>query len=215
VKKPSSLLTPRITTPYLAIFVVAMILLFAAQSRGLAEGSEEESEVIDREIASEEELTISKRRRKKHLREEVEEYDDEEEDSFAHRVLWYLPNRLLDVTDLVRARLRVGPGAAIDARATKFIRAGLGSYLSLYAGLPGPRQRTTPRSPIGLEAYSGVSLSVAEASFETGYEPDYSPSEVGIGFQLLILGIDVGIDPLEVGDLISGLVGIDLVGDDF
>jgi hypothetical protein len=213
VKNTPPLLTRRIITPYLALFIVATLLLFAPQSRGLAEESREESELIDHEMASEDALTHTKKREDKYLRDEEEER--EEEHSFAHRVLWYLPNRFLDVTDLVRARLRVGPGAAIDARATKFIRAGLGSYLSVYAGLPGPRQRTTPRSPIGLEAYSGVSLSVAEASFKTGYEPDYSPSEVGIGFQLLILGIDVGIDPLEVGDLVTGLVGIDLVGDDF
>ncbi len=213
MKNTPPLLTRRIITPYLALFIVATLLLFAPQSRGLAEESREESELIDHEMASEDALTHTKKREDKYLRDEEEER--EEEHSFAHRVLWYLPNRFLDVTDLVRARLRVGPGAAIDARATKFIRAGLGSYLSVYAGLPGPRQRTTPRSPIGLEAYSGVSLSVAEASFKTGYEPDYSPSEVGIGFQLLILGIDVGIDPLEVGDLVTGLVGIDLVGDDF
>lgn len=148
----------------------------------------------------------------------VKEKDDKkdiEPHSVAHRILCYLPNRLLDITDLIRARVRVGPGVAVDARATKFVRAGIGSYLSLYAGLPGPRQRPMPRSPLGFEAYSGASLSVAEASFETGYEPGYSPSEFGAGLHLGVIGLDVGVDPLEAVDLIAGIVGLDVTGDDF
>ena len=146
---------------------------------------------------------------------ENDQSKEKEEHSLAHKILCYLPNRILDVTDLVRARVRVGPGVAVDARATKFVRVGLGSYLSLYGGLPGPRQRPMPRSPIGFEAYSGASLSVAEASFKTGFEPGYSPSEVGAGVHLGIVGLDIGVDPLEAVDLLTGLVGIDIIGDDF
>ena len=146
---------------------------------------------------------------------ESEKSKEKEEHSLAHKILCYLPNRILDVTDLFRARVRVGPGVAVDARATKFVRVGLGSYLSLYVGLPGPRQRPMPRSPIGFEAYSGASLSVAEASFKTGFEPGYSPSEVGAGVHLGIVGLDIGVDPLEAVDLLTGLVGIDIIGDDF
>lgn len=146
---------------------------------------------------------------------EKEESKEKEEHSLLHKILCYLPNRILDATDLVRARVRVGPGVAVDARATKFVRVGLGSYLSLYGGLPGPRQRPMPRSPIGFEAYSGASLSVAEASFKTGFEPGYSPSEVGAGVHLGIVGLDIGVDPLEAVDLLTGLVGIDIIGDDF
>jgi hypothetical protein len=145
-----------------------------------------------------------------------EDVDDveEEEHSVLHRVLWYLPNRLLDVSDIVRARVRVGPGVAVDGRVTKFVRAGLGSYMSLYGGLPGPRQKPRVKSPIGFEAYSGASISVAEASFETGYEPGYSPAEVGVGLHILFLGLDVGLDPLEAVDFVTGIVGIDVIGDD-
>ena len=147
--------------------------------------------------------------------EEDEEDQDEKEHTVLHRILWYVPNRLLDVADIARARIRVGPGVALNAHVTKVVQAGLGSYMSLYAGLPGPRQQRSPRLPIGVEAYSGGALSVAEASFETGYEPEYSPTEVGAGIHFILLGIDVGVDPLEIIDLVTGIVGVDIGKDDY
>ena len=36
-----------------------------------------------------------------------------------HPILCYLPNRIFDMLDIVRLRLRVGPGISIGARVTK------------------------------------------------------------------------------------------------
>ena len=69
----------------------------------------------------------------------------------VHRVVAYVPNRVLDVFDLVRLRVRVGPGFAIGIRATEAADVFAGSYLSVYAGLPGPRSRRLPRLPLGLD----------------------------------------------------------------
>lgn len=159
----------------------------------------------------------SKKSRKGGVEREEEDDDDqdEEEHSVLHQVLWYLPNRLLDIADIARARVRVGPGVALNAHVTKVVQLGVGSYMSLYGGLPGPRQRRKPRLPLGVEAYSGGAISVAEASFETGYEPEYSPTEVGASIHFVLLGIDVGIDPLEMVDLITGIVGVDIGKDDY
>lgn len=129
-------------------------------------------------------------------------------------VLMYLPNRINDVFDIVRARLRLGPGAAIGARATTPFKFYVGSYSSVWAGLPGPRQEAKPIIPGGLESYNGVALSMAEGTFDGGMNPNYSPTEIGVTAHALIVGADVDVDPVEVFDLLAGFFFIDLRGDD-
>lgn len=134
--------------------------------------------------------------------------------SLGHKLLLYVPNRVLDALDIVRLRARVGPGLAVGVRATKVASAYIGSYAAIYAGLPGPRLRPTVKLPVGLESYSGVDVSLAEATVSGGIGPDYSFTEFGLSVHLLLLGLDVGLDPWEVVDLVTGLVLIDLRGDD-
>ena len=50
--------------------------------------------------------------------------------SFGHR-----PNRIFDIFDLARIRLRVGSGIAVDARVTKYGDLYAGGYSSLFVGL--------------------------------------------------------------------------------
>jgi hypothetical protein len=138
----------------------------------------------------------------------------EEPKSVLHKVAMYIPNRILDVLDIARLRLRVGPGVAVEARATKVVSAFVGSYASVYAGLPGPRNRPTPKLPIGVESLSGIQASLADATVSGEVGPDYGPTEVGVGVQALIVGFDVGIEPLEIVDLVTGLFFIDIRGDD-
>ena len=136
------------------------------------------------------------------------------EHSMLHKTLLYLPNRVFDIFDLFRARVRVGPGLGAGVRVTKVGQLYLGSSAALYAGLPGPRQDRKIPLPIGVELNTGAAVSVLEASANAGLGPDYSPSEIGAGFQLVILGLDVGFDPLEVVDLLGGIAGFDPRGDD-
>jgi hypothetical protein len=140
--------------------------------------------------------------------------EEKTEHGFGHKLLFYLPNRILDVFDLVRLRLRVGPGFAVSARATKPISVFFGGYASVYAGLPGPRLEPTVKLPVGIENYGGISVSVADGTSEGPFSPNYSSTEIEAGFQALILGVDVGIDPYEILDLAAGFFFIDLRGDD-
>ena len=39
-------------------------------------------------------------------------------ESAGHVALWYIPNRISDLLDIVRARLRLGPGLEVGARFT-------------------------------------------------------------------------------------------------
>lgn len=141
--------------------------------------------------------------------------DDTESHSTLHTVLCYLPNRLLDLTDIFRVRVRVGPGVAVGARATEVASGFVGSYASVYAGLPGPRGGSFPKSPIGLESHNGATVSLVDATVDGGIGPDYGATEIGLGAQLGIIGFDFGIDPLEAVDFITGIFTVDIQDDDF
>jgi hypothetical protein len=130
-------------------------------------------------------------------------------------LLFYVPNRVFDAVDLLRIRGRVGPGVAVRARATEGVDVGIGSYASIYAGLPGPRNAVEVPLPIGAETYSGIELGPGDAEVDGGYSPDYSPTEIGASVHVLLAGIDIGVDPIEALDLLTGFLLIDLRGDDF
>ncbi len=146
---------------------------------------------------------------------EGEEVEDDDSDSVLGTVLLYLPNRFFDVLDIVRARVRVGPGVGFDVRATQLADFFIGSYWSIYVGLPGPRGRVIPVLPAGLETRTGLEVSVVDATIEGFNGPDYGTGEFGLGFQLLIIGVDVGVDPLEIVDFAVGLFTFDIQDDDF
>ncbi|MFT7464981.1 MAG: hypothetical protein ACI9EF_003341 [Pseudohongiellaceae bacterium] len=144
-----------------------------------------------------------------------EDEADDDDDTVLGTVLWYLPNRFFDVLDIVRARVRLGPGFGLDVRATQLADLFIGSYWSVYVGLPGPRGRVIPVLPAGLETRTGLQVSVVDATLEGFNGPDYGTAEFGLGFQLAIIGVDVGVDPLEIIDFVVGLFTFDIQDDDF
>jgi hypothetical protein len=140
---------------------------------------------------------------------------EERDHSLGHKALLYFPNRIFDVIDFVRVRVRVGPGFAVGARVTKLTDVFFGSYVSAYAGLPGPRQCPMVPLPVGLESRSGVAVSVVDATASIcATDPCYSLTESGAGFHIIIVGLELGVDPLEILDLLAGFAMFDPVGDD-
>ena len=137
-----------------------------------------------------------------------------EEKSVGHRLLYYIPNRLLDLMDIVRLRGRVGPGLAINVRATDFLSLSVGKYSTAYAGLPGPRRPETWRSPFGVEEWNGIFFMGVDATDDTEDGPNYAPAEINLGAQVLIIGVDTGFEPVELGDFLAGLILRDPMGDD-
>ena len=133
--------------------------------------------------------------------------------SFSYRLLFYITNRIFDIFDLVRARVRVGPGLAVDARVTRYGDLYAGGYTTFFAGVHGQRTKPSVPWPIGFESRAGIkATSVADVATKG---PSYGYGEVGVGFQAAIVGIDIGVDVVEVLDLILGFFLIDLTGDDF
>ena len=140
---------------------------------------------------------------------------DTEEGNIFISILLYLPNRILDLMDIFRARLRIGPGIAAGIRITDAGDLYLGSYVSMYAGLPGPRGRKLPRSPIGVESYNGAEISLAAATTGFGVGPEYTFSEVGLDAQIALVGFAFSIDPAELVDFVAGIFTIDIMDDDY
>ena len=132
--------------------------------------------------------------------------------SWTRRILLYVPNRVFDVLDIVRLRVRVGAGIAAGARVTKPVSVFAGAYTSFFGGLRGPRGEPRLPLPIGMDSRAGVQISTADLSSGAPY---YGPLEVGAGFQALIIGLDVGVCAWEVVDFAAGIIGLDPQGDDF
>ncbi len=135
--------------------------------------------------------------------------------SLGTRLLWYAPNRVMDLLDIVRLRLRVGPGLAANVRMTDYGAFYIGQYDSLFVGLPGPRGLHRLRLPVGRESLRGVALAGVDATDGTRHGPEYGPGEINAGVQLLIVGADAGVDVTEIVDFIAGLFLFDPRGDDY
>lgn len=133
-----------------------------------------------------------------------------------HPILMYIPNRIFDVLDIVRARVRIGPGLSVGARVTSIVTIFVGGHSTAYVGLPGPRGKPEVSLPFGLEDSSGPALApTKENKEEPAKHPYYGPTEIGAEAQAVIAGVNVGVEPLEALDLLAGIIFIDLKGDDF
>lgn len=137
-----------------------------------------------------------------------------EHEDAGHVALWYIPNRISDLLDIVRARLRLGPGLAIGARFTDAAIWNAGGYSSVFIGIPGPRRERVFNWPVGVETMRGGSWSPFDGTAWSGDGPHYGRLEIGLGTQLLIVGADLGVDIYEALDFITGIVTVDPVGDD-
>ena len=129
-----------------------------------------------------------------------------------HPILMYIPNRIFDLLDIFRLRVRVGPGISAGVRATKPVSAFVGFHSTLFVGLHGPRGKAEIPFPVGIESRGGAQASLANLAPGNTY---YGPLEVGVEAQPLIVGINIGIEPFEILDFVAGFFFIDLQDDDF
>lgn len=127
-------------------------------------------------------------------------------------VLAYLPNRVFDLTDVVRLQVRAGPGWAVSARATGGLPFFLGGYKATWIGLPGPRGRASVPFPVGLASQTGFSFGPAASG---SHAPHYGVGEFGAGTQFYMLGFDAGFDVVELADFFAGFAAVDFAHDDF
>jgi hypothetical protein len=127
-------------------------------------------------------------------------------------IVLYIPNRIFDMVDIVRLRLRVGPGLSAGVSATELADVFLGAHTSIYAGLRGSRGKPEIPWPFGIEKRAGAEISIADATSKNVYN---DPLGFGAETQLGIIGINVAIEVYDILDLITGFIFIDLAKDDY
>jgi len=134
---------------------------------------------------------------------------------WGHRILLYIPNRIADVIDIFRIRARLGPGLAVNLRATELANVYAGTYHTVFAGLPGPRGKPELRAPVGIEQERGLLVMGVDATDDLTHEPGYSSTEIDLGVQVLLVGAEAGFALVEIGDFLAGLLFFDPMRDDF
>ena len=121
----------------------------------------------------------------------------------------------MDLLDIFRLRVRVGPGLAANFRITDYGAFYAGNYHSVYVGLPGPRHPHSIRSPVGLESLKGIVAAGVDITDDTPHGPEYGVAESDVGLHLLLVGAEAGVDAVEIGDFLGGLIGLDPRDDDY
>jgi hypothetical protein len=139
----------------------------------------------------------------------------EKHEGKKHPVLCYLPNRLFDLLDIVRLRVRVGPGLSFGIRATEVADLFMGAHTTIFVGLRGSRGRPQIPWPAGIENHAGIEVSVADGTSDGRFVPAIDPLEVGLEAHGLLVGASFALELFEVVDLAAGFFFIDLRKDDF
>jgi hypothetical protein len=152
----------------------------------------------------------------------------------AARVLLFLPDRLLDLADVVSLDVHLGFGLFANVHATRAAQLGLGSRGVRGFGWHEKRSlgvRTVDESSLTLLAFGGEATAgalegtsgVFAWSEQMGglHEPgdplyqgvrDYWG--LGAAATILLLGLDVELHPVQLADFAAGLAGADPLNDD-
>ncbi len=148
------------------------------------------------------------------LQEEAEETEaaeeEDEEQSTLATVLLYIPNRIFDLFDMVRAGVNVGPGLGLDVRATKYAKVQLISDTSVGVGFQSLRHLPVcarSQMKLGLAFISTPSMDILN-----WYYGDY---DLRVELYLLLVGAHVAVDMGEIVDFVGGLFLWDPMEDDF
>lgn len=124
----------------------------------------------------------------------------------------YLPNRLVDLLDLVHFGVGVGPCIGVDLQATRYLRLEAARGASLGLGWFGRRGQWYQAA-----VYTGHTFTREWETNDRMLEAFHIPLwDLGIQVHLLAGHAYLGIAPLDEGlDLLAGLLTFDLKGDDW
>ncbi len=130
------------------------------------------------------------------------------EHDVLHKILFYIPNRVIDLWDIFRGDVGVGSSGGAVIRATRYGQFGY-RYVEPLAFRLGPQGR---RFPFFIERDTEGG---AGAGFTQSTSRHVTPYEVGLGLDLLIVGAYAGLSFDEAWDFITGWFLFDTKGDDF
>lgn len=150
------------------------------------------------------------------------------------RALLWLPDRLLDLLDVVTFGVHLGPGAFADAHVTRGFQflggfhstggLGLHDYRSL--GLKTQAEAGLTVVAFGSHAYGGALVGTtgthaatdASAGLHRPMAPLYQGFRdywaLGVNATAAIVGVDVDFHPLQLADFVAGFAAVDFLNDD-
>lgn len=140
--------------------------------------------------------------------------------------LLYVPNRVMDVLDVVSVGATLGLGLYLKVQPTRLIK----FVYPLPAGVLKVGWNThyleemSPKNPLyiwkrykpvcfGLEGKKSIPF-LGFIELGDMLEIKTSPDEIKIGAHILLVGADVGIRPVDILDVVTGFFFIDLNNDD-
>ena len=127
--------------------------------------------------------------------------------TLPYQIAMYIPNRVLDILDILRVDVGVGPAIGGVVRFSKDGQLAYRKQLpgSLHLGLRGRN------SPLFIEKRDEIGVS---PSFSQSKDRPVAPAEFGAGIDVGLLSIYGGLDLGSIGDCLLGFVGVDLANDD-
>lgn len=119
---------------------------------------------------------------------------------------WYIPNRIMDVSDVFRFHFALGEGNGATVRATKWIL--WASWFEDSALCLGWTKRRGILFDETIEERYFALLAASEGDI------DRDPTEVGLSFHFIAIGMNFAASAGEALDAVLGVVGVDLMADD-
>lgn len=139
------------------------------------------------------------------VQQQVETVTTTKRSSFLDQVLFYIPNRALDLVDIGRLSIGVGPGFDANIRATELATVGLGQYETTRFGMKG---RTLPVYEENIDEGGVGFLGYVNGKLQR------DPSEIGGDLHVGVVGVQAAASLAEAADFLAGLILIDLQKDD-
>lgn len=141
---------------------------------------------------------------------EIGEGEPDVTPSFSRRALMYLPNRVLDLGDVIHFGAEIGPGVGADAMFTDYLRASAMKRWSKGLGY-----QTLRRSPFKDSEEEYAELGPVKFATDIDGRPwIIDPWDVRVELHLLVVGAHVAVNPVEIGDFLVGLFMFDPRDDD-
>ncbi|MBN2489247.1 MAG: hypothetical protein JXQ29_00155 [Planctomycetes bacterium] len=123
----------------------------------------------------------------------------------------YIPNRVVDLLDVVHVGYGVGPGFGLDVHLTRYGR--LCAVAGVDVGAAWLGRHTSPfQYGVHARAAAGPAQAPAELAEHVWRWPQW---DIGVYYHALLDHIYVAVAPDEIVDFFAGLITLDLKDDDF
>jgi hypothetical protein len=155
--------------------------------------------------------------------------------SLGQRMALWLPDRLLDLLDVVSVSVHMGPGVFANYHLTRGFQAGagfrstggVGIHDFRSVGLKSQAEAELVILPAGAQSYSGALLGTSGVhgtgdSFAGIHRPSYPLYQdfrdywgIGASATVIFLGAEWEVHPVQLADFVAGFFSIDFLNDDF